>query len=120
MLLVAATLAVLIGIAHSFLGEKYILMRLFRQSLPPLFGDDWFTRQTLRFAWHATTVAWWGFAALLALLHFGKLSGAAILYTIAVVFAVSGVIALAASRGRHLSWLVFGAISVICFVQGST
>ena len=33
--------------------------------LPRLFGSDWFTRRTLRFAWHITSVAWLGFAALL-------------------------------------------------------
>ena len=55
----AATLAVGVGLAHSYLGERYILTRLFRRTpLPPLFGSDTFTRRTLRFAWHITTVAW--------------------------------------------------------------
>ncbi|HSC80175.1 MAG TPA: hypothetical protein VLC08_07470, partial [Chitinolyticbacter sp.] len=65
-LYLAALLAGLLGLAHSVLGECYILIRLFRrQDLPKLFGSQDFTLRTLRFAWHLTTLAWWGFAALL-------------------------------------------------------
>ena len=53
----AAVLVVGIGIAHSWLGERYILMRLFRrQNMPHLLGSDDFTKRTLRFAWHITTL----------------------------------------------------------------
>ena len=77
--LLAAGLAVALGIAHSFLGEKYILIRLFRRSdLPQLFGGTEFTIRTLRFAWHLTSVAWWGAAALLFLLARGPLSSSAV------------------------------------------
>ncbi len=51
LLVAAALLAAGVGAAHSYLGERYILTRLFRrQDLPKLFGSDWFTRRTLRFA----------------------------------------------------------------------
>jgi hypothetical protein len=51
-LYVAAALMVGVGIAHSVLGERYILMRLFRRGeLPRLFGGTEFTARTLRFAW---------------------------------------------------------------------
>ena len=117
MLLVAAALTVLIGIAHSVLGERYILMRLFRQPLPKLFGSDHFTKNTLRFAWHITTIAWFGFAAILVHLHGGELSRTHVLAAIGLVFGISAVIALAASRGRHLSWIVFGAIALACYLS---
>lgn len=116
MLLVAAVLIVAVSLAHSILGEKYILMRLFRQPLPRLFGDDRFTKQTLRFVWHLTSVAWVGFAIQIALLHFGESSRAALLQVIATTFAITAIIAFGASRGKHLSWPVFTAISVICYV----
>ena len=65
-LVCAAGLILALGAVHSILGERYILSRLFRRSdLPRLFGSDLFTRRTLRFAWHLTTLAWLGFAALL-------------------------------------------------------
>ena len=71
MLIAAASLAFLIGLAHSYLGERYILIRLFRRELPRLFGSDDFTKQTLRFVWHLTTVSWWGLAAILVALQAG-------------------------------------------------
>ena len=59
-------LCILVGFAHSIPGEKYILIRLFkRNNLPKLFGSDYFTIRTLRFAWHLTTFSWFGFAAIL-------------------------------------------------------
>lgn len=114
-MLAAAMLAIGIGFVHSCLGEKYILIRLFRQPLPRLFGDDHFTRQTIRFVWHILSIAWFGFAAILILLHFGEPSRSSLLNVVGVVFAVTGIIALVASRGKHLSWVVFGAIAVLCF-----
>lgn len=55
----AAAIAIYVtGIAHSYLGERYILTRLFRRDdLPRLFGGTAFTTATLRFAWHLTTIA---------------------------------------------------------------
>ncbi len=114
-LTVAAGLTFLIGVAHSYLGERYILTRLFRRDLPHLNGSDLFTKRTLRFAWHLTTVAWWGFGALLLMLPASGGEGAreAALWVTTGVFSVSGLTALAASRGRHLSWIVFFAIALL-------
>jgi len=50
-LLIAASLATLLAAAHSYLGERYILIRLLRrEDLPKLFGGVEFTKHTLRFA----------------------------------------------------------------------
>lgn len=119
MLLTAAMLTLAIGLAHSYLGEKYILIRLFRQPLPKLFGDDRFTRQTLRFVWHLLSIAWFGFAVLMLLLYFADVSRSTLLYVIGSTFTVTALIAFSASRGRHLSWVVFVAVSVFCFVSVS-
>lgn len=117
MLVLAVSLIVAIGLAHSYLGERYILIRLFRQPLPKLFGADVFTKNTLRFAWHIATVAWLGLATILCLLYFGRTSNSDLLLAIGTTFAVTALIALTASRGRHLSWLVFGAISILCYAS---
>ena len=109
----AALLAIAISVAHSYLGERFILIRLFRRAdLPKLFGGDDFTKQTLRFAWHITSIAWLGFAALLVLLAQGESSVRAVGLIIGATFLVHSVIALVASRGRHLSWPVFLAIGL--------
>jgi len=113
MLLVGSFLLILIGLVHSYLGEKYLLIRLFkRDNLPKLLGSDWFTKRVLRFAWHLTTLAWWGFAAILYFLFnsSGNLHNE-ILITIAIVFAISGIVSLVFSRGKHLSWLFFFGIA---------
>ena len=116
----AAVLTILIGIAHSWLGERYILMRLFRRStLPPLFGGEGFTRNTLRFAWHLTTIAWWGFAALLIVMAGGPPALQTLGAIIGTTFLVHSVITLAASRGRHFAWPVFLAIGVLAIYATS-
>lgn len=47
MLIIASILLVLCGCVHSILGEKYILIRLFkRDNLPHLLGSDQFTKGT--------------------------------------------------------------------------
>ena len=64
----AAALLFLLGLAHSVLGERYLLTRLFRRdNLPKLLGSTAFTVGTLRFVWHLTTLAWYGLATLLLL-----------------------------------------------------
>lgn len=117
LLLSAAALAVLLGLAHSYLGERYVLTRLFRRTpLPKLFGSDWFTRRTLRFAWHLTTVSFWGLAALLVLAASSPTDAdfrQGALVTVAVTFLVSAVVAFTATRGRHLSWIVFVAMAAL-------
>lgn len=111
LLYLAAFLAILLGIAHSVLGERYILIRLFRRDdLPQLLGGTEFTKRVLRFAWHLTSVAWWGFAALMLQATQDTFDVSAMLFVIAVTFLVSGIITLMMSRGRHLAWIVFFAI----------
>lgn len=114
---VAAFLAFAVGAAHSVLGERYILVRLFRRpDLPHLFGGPEFTIRTLRFAWHITTIAWWGLAAILVLIAHEQASASSLLYVISAAFLLSAVVAAVGSRLRHLAWIVFGAIGFIALV----
>jgi len=118
MLISAAVLTAAIGIVHSWLGERYIVSRVLRRTdLPALFGDDSFTRQTIRFAWHLTTVAWFGLASVLVVLSgavVGMRAGDGVIFAIAQTFVLSAVLALVLTRGRHLSWVVFSVIAGLC------
>lgn len=117
MLNLAAILCVLIGIVHSYLGERFILTRLFRRgSIPHLFGSDHFTKGTLRFVWHITTFLCWGFGYLLWQISTGNenLRGVT-LNTISVVFLVSGLFAFGFTKGKHLSWIVLWVIAGIAY-----
>jgi hypothetical protein len=113
-LYLAALVTVAIGTAHSWLGERYLLMRLFlRDDLPKLFGSAEYTRRTLRFAWHVTTVAWLGFAVLLVMLAHPPVSTQALGGVIGAVFLLHFGIALFGSRGRHYSWVAFLVIGAL-------
>ncbi len=119
LLIIGAILAVLVGLAHSYLGERYILIRLFRRTnLPKLFGSDSFTKQTLRFAWHLNTIAWVGFASaiLMGIVIESPGQVSAILKAISFTFLASSVVTLAATRGRHFAWIVFLAISILVWI----
>ncbi|MBL8256551.1 MAG: hypothetical protein JNJ62_08120 [Pseudoxanthomonas mexicana] len=111
MLAAAATLMILLGLAHSVLGERYLLIRLFRRpDLPKLFGGTAFTTRTLRFAWHLTTVIAWGLAAVVLQLEgLPDAGGRRIALILAITLGVSGLLPLVITRGRHLSWLVLFA-----------
>jgi hypothetical protein len=127
----AAILTVGVGIAHSWLGERFILVRLLRRDLPHLYGSDRFTKATLRFAWHLTTIAWFGLAAVMLMIgdRLGDpVQSSAPLaadpggweqsagYAIAATFAASAVITAAATRFKHLAWPLFGAIAALVWI----
>ncbi len=117
MLIFASLLLVLIALVHSVLGERFILRPLFkRDNLPRLFGNDSFTKGTLRFAWHITSLAWLGFATLLLMLPDSR----PLLLTSTVVFFSSGLFAACYTKGKHLSWLVFFLIAALTLAQACT
>jgi len=114
-LLAAAGLAVLLAAAHSYLGERHILIPLLRRNdLPNVFGGAQFTKYTLRVAWHITTVLAVGLACMLAALSTPDgVSAARQAHIISATSAASAVLALVGSRGRHLSWIVFTVIAAL-------
>ena len=136
--LFAAALTFGVGLAHSVLGERYILIRLFRrQDLQKLFGGTAFTARTLRLAWHVTTVAWWGAAALF--LHYGagsvvlsshfthsciRLLGEFGYHTCSLAGATSGVACVPSDRAHRSVWIagltiVGGAVSLGSVAAGA-
>jgi hypothetical protein len=118
-LITGAILAVGISLAHSYLGERFILQRLFhRTPLPHLFGSDVFTRQTLRFAWHLTSIAWIGLAGVLVSFTIPDpvRARSLALQVISLVFFIHTMLTAIATRGRHLGWIVFFAITVVVWL----
>lgn len=113
-MLIAAGLLFAVGAVHSWLGEWRLIGPLLRPGgRQGLLEKSEFARQVLRFAWHLTTVAWWGTGAMLILLARVPLDPTvrAILWITAATFLVTGLATLLASRGRHLAWPVFLAIA---------
>jgi hypothetical protein len=124
-LTIAGLLAIAIAVVHSYLGERYLIIRLLRRDdLPHLLGDDSFTRMVLRFAWHLTSIAWIGMGWVLlaitlhrppsfAALQWGSNLADTVVRVIGITFLISGVLTAAVSRLRHLAWAVFLAIGVL-------
>jgi hypothetical protein len=113
---IAAVLFVLLGIAHSYLGERFILIPLFKRGhLPKIFNSDLLTERTLRFAWHLLTVAWFALAAILLTPEILS-SNTAIAKIISIVSLTSSIISFVIARGRHFSWIFFLAISVLVWL----
>ena len=107
----AALLLFTLGAAHSYLGERYILMPLLRRAddLPHV------TRRILRIAWHLTTLAWWGFALLVDVARTGSGDGtpAQIGSVVALVSVANATAILVGSRGRHFGWPIFLGIAAL-------
>lgn len=104
--------AVLLGftaIVHSLLGERYILTRLAKlENLPRLhLGGREMMRPVLRFAWHITSFFMLGFAVLLVLMAADALSARNVAGVIGVTFLACALVSAVASKGRHLSWILF-------------
>jgi hypothetical protein len=98
LLTAAALLVSVIAIAHSWLGERKLAV-LTAGSTP----------RVVRAAWHLTSLAWLGIAAMLGLLAREPMTRmtAGILVAIGGLFLLSAALTLLWLRGRHLSWPLF-------------
>ncbi|WP_374337645.1 hypothetical protein [Leeia sp.] len=116
----AAVVILLIGVAHSWLGERYLLQRLARlDNLPRLYGGTAYTMTLLRFAWHITTLAWLGLAGVLVLLARPTFSPEQIGRVVGLCFLLQFAVSLWGSRGKHLSWLGFLLVGVLALLASS-
>jgi hypothetical protein len=113
---IAAVLFILLGIAHSYLGERFILIPLFKRGhLPKIFNSELLTERTLRFAWHLLTVAWFALAAILLTPEMPT-SKTTIAKIITIVALTSSTISFVVARGWHFSWIFFLAISILVWI----
>lgn len=117
MLIIAAILLVAVSVMHSVLGGINLINPICRRDdLPIILGSRGNTVLTLQFGWHFLSFFWVALAVFLVLLHVRPdrfledflLGGAGL-------FIASGLIALIAGRGRHLSWVFFFPIGGLLF-----
>jgi hypothetical protein len=87
-----------LAFAHSLLGERALLRPLFRQRWELGEVPRFAAQRVFRFAWHLTSLAWLGLAALAL--------GASAWLMLATVAAVSGLVIFFLLRG-HLAWPIF-------------
>ncbi|ACL03644.1 conserved hypothetical protein [Desulfatibacillum aliphaticivorans] len=113
LLITAAVLLVLIALAHSCLGERLLIGPLLKDPNVVIFKRAPLTKNILRFAWHITTVAWWGMAAAILDMQGGE--NLLSMYIYIATFVVTGVMILAWTKGKHVAWIVFFAIAGCLF-----
>lgn len=116
-LYVGSVAAGLLAGLHSFLGERTVLPALLGlPNLPIVRYDRAFTEAILRWAWHLTSIAWLGWAIVLWALAGGSPADRAFVSRVAaLVFGVSGAIAVASTRGRHVAGPLFAIAAVACW-----
>ncbi|MBX3175069.1 MAG: hypothetical protein KF709_11690 [Gemmatimonadaceae bacterium] len=125
-LLVSGFLLLGAAMAHSLIGEKVILKRLFRRTEDRdeparRATDDPTLRATLRLAWHSLSVALAGFAVLLTTAAFLPASdavGSALVGPVAVTMLALALLSLGIARGRHVGWMWYAAAAVAALSAG--
>ena len=119
MLEFAAALLVLVGAMHSFVGGKRLIAPLLgKDDFPVILGSQQNGRVTLWFGWHALTLFWWSQAAVIWTISIDEeLTAAVVLASTAVACAITGLAAVIATKGRHLSWVFFFPIAAILGAQ---
>jgi hypothetical protein len=122
----AALIAVILGIVHSYMGEKYLVSPILRSEhlSSVLSGSVSLKKVALRVCWHFATIAMWGTAATLVFLSSLPLSRISLVvariisltfaaYTI-LVFLTPGLRPI--HLRRHLAWAAFLAIAVLSWL----
>lgn len=114
-LLIAGGLAVVGARSHAYLGERLVLIPLFRDGGVPAtpFGGVAFTQAMLRAVWHFFTVVVLSVAVLFFVLSNGESGGAneTAARIIGTYFAIFAPLVLVLSRGRHFAWLLASGIA---------
>lgn len=117
----SALLFVMLGTAHSYLGERYVLAPIFRvPALPKLFGSTHYMQQILRLAWHVTSIAWWGLAGITFLLAHPPVTPRAVSLAVGFTAFASFLSVLVFTRGKHVAaWVMFLIISMVTLYYGA-
>jgi len=109
-LLAAGMLMILIGVAHSVIGEILIFRKLRAGTIVPLLAPAPLRERHLRILWanwHLTSALGWGLAALLILIAAAPDPSSHALHVriIAIATLAGSALVLYATKGRHPGWL---------------
>ncbi|MBL8525696.1 MAG: hypothetical protein JNN20_18600 [Betaproteobacteria bacterium] len=105
------------------MGEKLLLIPLQKvEGLPTIGRSTRVAKETLRFAWHVTSVLGIGIAVIL--FYYAGVPKLAtdqiyVLRVLSLTCQASFVIAIVGSRARHPSWIVFLLVSILIWLGAS-
>lgn len=118
-LLIAGILLLLTGLVHSVLGEVLIFGHLRTKGPLPTRGAPPLRERHIRIiwaTWHVATVLGWAFAGILlklATAPAGSSPRAFVLTSVAVAYAVGGMLVLVGTKGRHPGWVALLAVAAL-------
>ena len=123
-LLAAGVLMILIGIAHSVIGEILIFRQLRAGTIVPLLPPPPLRERHLRILWanwHLTSALGWGLAALLILIAVAPDPSSYALHVriIAIATLAGSLLVLYATRGRHPGWIGLLVAAVLAWLAQS-
>ena len=124
-LLAAGSLALLVGAAHSLLGEVLIFRRLRSGSLVPGLNAPPLEERHIRIlwaTWHLATVLGWALAAVLLRLSFPVSHSSPTLFVlnaISLAFLGGASLVLVATNGRHPGWVGLAGVAVLTWLAAS-
>lgn len=122
-LLISAILTIVLALAHSVLGEWRLLRSMKNEVLPQikgipaLFNSGGFSKNTIRFVWHVTSIFGLSLAAIL--LYFSNLATLGstegfIIKIISAAMILAGLVTFILTKGAHMGWILFLAIGILC------
>jgi hypothetical protein len=119
---IAATLAVLVGVIHSILGEVLIFNKLRAGGLIPALSPHPLQARNIRIiwaTWHLASVFGFASAAILfSLADREPPQSATTINALIIAFGLSGLLVLIATNGRHPGWFGLFAVAIFTFLGG--
>lgn len=114
----AAILAVVVGLAHTVLGEILIFRRLRERRVIPTIGGTRLEERHVRIlwaSWHTLTVFGWGMAGLLFWLARQPQLADFRVVSVAISVAMAGgsLLVLVGTKGRHPGWIGLGLVALL-------
>jgi hypothetical protein len=124
-LLASSLVLAFTAVMHSIAGERSIIGPLQKSdTLPKVGGSMRFTKNTLRLAWHVTSLLGLGIAAVLfyyATFTIINADQKMVLKIMTVTFTLCFMLSLLGSRGKHPAWIAFLIASLltgwVCYFQ---
>lgn len=122
-LIAAAALVFIIGLVHSWLGERLVFRHLRRGGLVPDGGQPGLREYQTRIlwaSWHVVTALAWALSVVLLWLAqpaVQALSGGGVETATATALGVSGGLVLLSNRGRHPAWIALLAAAALVLMS---
>ena len=116
LLYAACAVLLVLGIAHSLLGELWLLAPMPRFQGAAAFANDRLPKRTLRVTWHIATLLGYGDA--LVLFRYAQRGDGDpfVVRVIAASLAVCGALVLLGTRARHPGWTGFFVAAGLCWI----